>query len=74
MGLRTMNYRANTIGASFEIKPNHDDGTIVTCVLPLKNGLKAHRHGSNGSDHASALNGSSKCASESAVEAVADTY
>jgi len=49
MGLRTMNYRANTIGATFEIKPNQKNGTIVTCVLPLKNGAKPHRDGSNGS-------------------------
>jgi signal transduction histidine kinase len=48
MGLRTMNYRANTIGATFEIKPNQKDGTIVTCVLPVKNGAKPHRNGSNG--------------------------
>jgi signal transduction histidine kinase len=40
MGLRIMNYRANTIGASFEIKPNHKSGAIVTCCLPLKNGAK----------------------------------
>jgi signal transduction histidine kinase len=72
MGLRTMNYRANTIGATFEIKPNHEDGTIVTCVLPIKNGMKAHRNGCNGSDHAAAMNGSGKSDSESAVAAVAD--
>ena len=53
MGLRTMNYRANTIGATFEIKPNQKNGTIVTCVLPLKNGVKPHGNGSNGS-HGSA--------------------
>ena len=50
MGLRTMNYRANTIGATFEIKPNHKNGTIVTCVLPLKNGVKPHRNGTNGTN------------------------
>lgn len=55
MGLRTMNYRANTIGAEFDIKPNQKNGTIVTCVLPLhKNGAKVYRNGSNGS----AANGS----------------
>lgn len=74
MGLRTMNYRANTIGATFEIKPNHDNGTIVTCVLPLKNGVKSHRNGSNGSEHAPAASGSGKCASESAVEPVASAF
>jgi signal transduction histidine kinase len=49
MGLRTMNYRANTVGATFEIKPNQKNGTIVSCVLPIKNGVKTHRNGSNGS-------------------------
>lgn len=50
MGLRTMNYRANTIGATFEIKPNQENGTIVTCVLPLKNGAKTNGNGSNHSE------------------------
>jgi signal transduction histidine kinase len=36
MGLRIMNYRANTIGASLEIKPGERNGTIVTCALPVK--------------------------------------
>lgn len=35
MGLRIMNYRANTIGATFDIKPNQKNGTIVTCTLLL---------------------------------------
>jgi len=48
MGLRTMNYRANTIGATFEIKPNQKNGTIVTCVLPVKNGAKSNGNGANG--------------------------
>ena len=56
MGLRTMNYRANTIGATFEIKPNQQNGTIVTCVLPLKNGTKPQGNDS-GQTHASS-NGS----------------
>jgi signal transduction histidine kinase len=38
MGLRIMNYRANTIGASVEIKPMDNAGTLVTCVLPIKSG------------------------------------
>ncbi|HLP78986.1 MAG TPA: response regulator [Candidatus Paceibacterota bacterium] len=38
MGLRIMNYRANTIGATFDIKPNQKNGTICTCALPLGNG------------------------------------
>ena len=40
MGLRIMNYRANTIGASLTIEPDPKSGTTVTCVLPLKNGPK----------------------------------
>ena len=59
MGLRTMNYRANTIGATFEIKPNQKNGTIVTCVLPIKNGVKPPTNGSNGSHAGPARNGSS---------------
>jgi signal transduction histidine kinase len=50
MGLRTMNYRANVVGATFEIKPNQKNGTIVTCVLPLKAVAKNGRNGSNGSN------------------------
>lgn len=50
MGLRTMNYRANTIGATFEIKADGENGSIVTCVLPLqKNGAK---HGNGVSEKA----------------------
>jgi signal transduction histidine kinase len=37
MGLRIMHYRASTIGASLEIKPQQKSGTIVSCALPLKN-------------------------------------
>ena len=36
MGLRIMNYRANLIGASLEIKPGDPDGTLVTCMVPIK--------------------------------------
>ena len=36
MGLKIMNYRANTIGASLDIKPLDDSGTIVSCALPVK--------------------------------------
>jgi signal transduction histidine kinase len=58
MGLRTMNYRANTIGATFEIKPNQKNGTIVTCTMPVKSGTKPHRNGSNGVETKPASNGS----------------
>ncbi|HXS69551.1 MAG TPA: response regulator [Candidatus Polarisedimenticolia bacterium] len=67
MGLRTMNYRANTIGATFDIRPNQKDGTIVTCVLPFKNGVKAHQNGSNGNGDVSAANGAKSLHAE-AVE------
>jgi signal transduction histidine kinase len=59
MGLRTMNYRANTIGATFEIKANQKNGTIVTCVLPIKNGVKLQANGSNGNHTSSAHNNGS---------------
>jgi signal transduction histidine kinase len=69
MGLRTMNYRANTIGATFDIKPNQKDGTIVTCVLPLhKNNSKVQqRNHSNGSEHNPVTNGSKEYHAESAA-------
>src|SRR5262249_4163414 len=35
MGLRIMNYRANTIGGHLEIKPLEKSGTVVTCSLPV---------------------------------------
>jgi len=43
MGLRIMNYRARTIGASLEIKPVAKSGTIVTCALPVEDGPKVSR-------------------------------
>jgi signal transduction histidine kinase len=36
MGLRIMNYRANLIGASFEIQGSDSSGTCVTCAVPLE--------------------------------------
>jgi signal transduction histidine kinase len=44
MGLRIMNYRANTIGATLEIKPAEKSGTVVNCALPLKNGHRSQNH------------------------------
>jgi PAS domain S-box-containing protein len=35
MGIRTMNYRANMIGASLDIQKNPGGGTVVICTLPL---------------------------------------
>lgn len=73
MGLRTMNYRANTIGATFEIKPDRDDGTIVTCILPLKNAAKPHRNGCNGSAARPEMSGPGKFPGEAAAETAART-
>jgi signal transduction histidine kinase len=36
MGLRIMNYRANTIDAALEIQPLQNAGTRVTCTVPIK--------------------------------------
>jgi signal transduction histidine kinase len=45
MGLRIMNYRASTIGATLDIEPLKRKGTVVTCVLPLlENGRRARGH------------------------------
>jgi signal transduction histidine kinase len=41
MGLRIMNYRANTIGATLSIEPLKKSGTIVTCKLPLSAGVSS---------------------------------
>ena len=35
MGLRIMNYRAHVIGASLDVRSDEDEGTVVTCCLPL---------------------------------------
>jgi PAS domain S-box-containing protein len=35
MGIRTMNYRANMIGASLDIQKNPAGGTLVVCALPV---------------------------------------
>jgi signal transduction histidine kinase len=37
MGIRTMNYRANMIGASLAIQKNPGGGTAVVCTLPMRN-------------------------------------
>jgi len=37
MGLRIMNYRASTIGATLEIKAVDKAGTLVCCALPTNN-------------------------------------
>ncbi|HYG24667.1 MAG TPA: response regulator [Verrucomicrobiae bacterium] len=48
MGLRIMNYRANTVGATFNIEPNAKNGTICTCTLPRPAASPAR----NGRSHA----------------------
>lgn len=35
MGMQIMSYRADRIGATFNIRPRDPTGTIVTCFLPL---------------------------------------
>jgi PAS domain S-box-containing protein len=35
LGLRAMRYRADTIGASFNLRSRPDEGTTIRCVLPL---------------------------------------
>lgn len=44
MGLRIMNYRASTIGATLDIKPLNKSGTMVTCTLPVKQSARANSH------------------------------
>jgi PAS domain S-box-containing protein len=40
MGLRTMKYRADSIGAEFTVMPGEGRGTIVSCLLPSENAAK----------------------------------
>ncbi len=56
MGLRIMNYRASTIGATLEIKAAEKAGTLVCCALPVKNGQKrsASRLNPHDADHGGA--------------------
>jgi two-component system CheB/CheR fusion protein len=37
MGIRSMKYRANMVGGKLDIHPNGKKGTIVTCIIPIKN-------------------------------------
>jgi two-component system, NarL family, sensor histidine kinase UhpB len=48
MGLRIMNYRASTINGALEIRRNGEEGTLVTCSVPLngtQNGNGLHSTG-----------------------------
>jgi len=53
MGLRIMNYRAQTLGGTFDIRPNSGRaaGALVTCTVPIINGTKPHAKG-NGTQSA----------------------
>ncbi|MBD3672175.1 MAG: PAS domain S-box protein [Planctomycetaceae bacterium] len=44
MGLSIMRYRANLIGAIFEIDSHSSSGTRVTCYLPLPQALESQTH------------------------------
>jgi signal transduction histidine kinase len=44
MGLRIMGHRANLSGATLGIVPGAENGTIVTCVLPLDTDLDPGEH------------------------------
>ena len=48
MGLRIMRYRANVVGASLDVRANGDNGTVVTCSLPVEsNGELAAQRAEN---------------------------
>lgn len=47
MGLRIMHYRANTVGATLQIKALGKSGTIVTCALPIHDTAKSAAHPTN---------------------------
>lgn len=36
MGLHIMNYRAGMIGGVLEVKPDMNQGTVVTCIFPIR--------------------------------------
>jgi hypothetical protein len=36
LGLRSMRYRADVIGAQLSITPGHGGGTIVSCLVPAR--------------------------------------
>jgi two-component system, LuxR family, sensor kinase FixL len=39
LGLRTMRYRAGVIGAQFAVESGEQGGTVVSCLLPVRNPL-----------------------------------
>jgi PAS domain S-box-containing protein len=52
MGLRTMAYRASLIGGQLTVRPGDRGGSIVACVVRLKNTESANAEVSNGKAHA----------------------
>lgn len=50
MGLRIMHYRANTIGATLDIRAQGKTGAIVTCSLPVPSNPKIVRQSISGSE------------------------
>jgi len=55
LGLRIMHYRANSIGATLEIKSSDKSGTIVTCALPMEIPGKLQRRRAPKKEPAAAL-------------------
>jgi len=44
MGLSIMRYRANLIGASFQVESSPESGTRVSCHLPLNHTMESNTH------------------------------
>ena len=36
MGLHIMNYRAGMIGGTLEVRPDISQGTVVSCIFPVR--------------------------------------
>ena len=47
LGLKIMDYRAKSIGASLDIRKGRNGGTVVTCLLPHKNNNSGTRSGND---------------------------
>jgi signal transduction histidine kinase len=45
LGLKIMDYRARSIGASLDVRKGHNGGAIVTCLFPHKNNNSGIRSG-----------------------------
>jgi signal transduction histidine kinase len=44
MGIRTMRYRAEAMGGSLEFRPRAEDGTTVTCKIPILSQPEPENH------------------------------